>query len=595
MIGSRGDFTWTTRADRLFAEPPAVSGDPSRYDEKMKGQRMSRNARRHRGDSSSGRFTGGRAASFVAAGTAVTLAAGAIVAAGGGTAGAVVPLKAQSVGRFVDGSAGGMPIQKLADLKDARATAPPEKGTQQNPFDVKLFNMLNIPLTGVFNFPTSPAVKAGVVNQVAVAKDSGRSYGAAGAVSNSGGINAGGNSNDFPSSGTIDLSGSSFGSSGLPPLPGGGGANALGGLTADIGAVSALAQTQVGGKVTPQPQYNVAGVRLNLASPALGGVLTKLGDALNPSSLPVLPGAPEACTFKKALLSPISFAGGGIKIDPTTGAITVDVAKLLLSLKLNINKLPANTDLLAYLLKYLADPKGLAAGLQGTLTSITQPGQDRFTACLTAIGKHNPALQTLADAITSGSASLTAATKNLSDALAKAAPGGSNPFAPLAMGLKSLIDIGINVESGPGIQQEQTDPSLKFDTGLKKTPNQNTPVVPNQTLIRALEINLLRVSGPPGLPGNFARPAAVAPNTTGITVALANAAVGPSSVPAAAPPTPLTGVPGNQLPTGVPAGQGKPDNGSPTLPTLPLVLVLLGLMLAGGGTVALRRRGMLGQ
>ncbi len=495
-----------------------------------------------------------------------------------------------------------MPIQKLADLKDARATAPPEKGTQQNPFDVKLFNMLNIPLTGVFNFPTSPAVKAGVVNQVAVAKDSGRSYGAAGAVSNSGGINAGGNSNDFPSSGTINLSGSSFGSSGLPTLPGGRGADALGGLTADIGAVSALAQTQVGGKVTPQPQYNVAGLRLNLKSPALGDVLNKLGDALKPPPTlpPVVPGTPEACKFKTAFLSPISFAGGGIKIDPTNGAITVDVAKLLLSLKLNINKLPANTDLLAYLLKYLADPKGLAAGLQGTLTSITKPGQERFTACLRAIGTQNPALQTLVDAINSGSTSLQDATKQLSDALANAAPGGSNPFAPLAMGLKSLIDIGINVESGPGIQKEQTDPSLKFDTGLKKTPNQNTPVVPNQTLIRALEINLLRVSGPPappgGLPGgNFARPAAVAPNTTGITVALANAAVGPSSVPAAAPPTPLAGVPGNQLPTGVPAGQGKPDNGSPTLPTLPLVLVLLGLMLAGGGTVALRRRGMLGQ
>ena len=64
-----------------------------------------------------------RALPFVAAGMAAALTAG--VDRRGTAAASPAPrtLNAQSVGRFLDGSAGGKPIQTIVDLKDARATA----------------------------------------------------------------------------------------------------------------------------------------------------------------------------------------------------------------------------------------------------------------------------------------------------------------------------------------------------------------------------------------------------------------------------------------------------------------------------------------
>lgn len=163
------------------------------------------------------------------------------------------------------------------------------------------------------------------------------------------------------------------------------------------------------------------------------------------------------------------------------------------------------------------------------------------------------------------------------------------------------------MESGPGIQREQSDPDLRFTTKLRKTPNQATPVVQNQTLIRALEINVLDTSSAagnfsadklaapalPGVPGPPGLPTPGAGQTL-VTVALANAAVGPSSVPAAprtsatpTTPAPSANVPTTAIPTGVPAGTAG-HGGSPVLP---LVLLLLGLTLAGGGVVSYRMRG----
>ena len=430
------------------------------------------------------------------------LTVAAVAVTGGQSAGAAESLRAQSVGRLVDGTLGGKPIQQVADVADARATAP---GTQsvQNPLNVTLLGQLNVPLSGVIDLPK-------------------------------------------------------------------------------VGAVSALAQTAVGGAVTPAPQYAIAGLDMTLASPALGGVLTQLAGLLNPAGLPGLPGTPiplpgatvpTACTVSTAVLAPISVAGGGVSINPTSGVITISLAKLLAFLGADINALPANTDLLAYLLKYLSDPAGLATGLKDVATSITQPGQARLTACLTAISAQNAAgqlaLAPLVALINNGSAALQAGIKQLTDALA-ALPGGSSPFKPLADGLKSVIDIGINVESGPGIQAVQSNPDFVYTTALAKTPNQATPVVADQTLVRALEINLLG---------------------TGAVVALANAAVGPSTAAPAAPTTaPTTATPAatnTNIPTGVPAGLATPTGSA----DLPLILLIIGLLLASGGAVTWKLRG----
>jgi hypothetical protein len=73
-----------------------------------------------------------------------------------------------------------------------------------------------------------------------------------------------------------------------------------------------------------------------------------------------------------------------------------------------------------------------------------------------------------------------------------------------------------------------------------------------------------------------------------VTLALANSSAGPSHGPVVccAPP-PTTSVPPTNIPTGVPAGAGT-HGGSPTLP---IVLLALGLMFAAGGVAAYRFRG----
>jgi hypothetical protein len=123
--------------------------------------------------------------------------------------------------------------------------------------------------------------------------------------------------------------------------------------------------------------------------------------------------------------------------------------------------------------------------------------------------------------------------------------------------LKKLVDIGINVQPN--------GPAGTFTSQLKATPSQTTPVVPDQTIVRAIEINLV---GDPLA-----------------TVALANAAAGPSA-PAVAPPVTTT-PPGTAIPTGVPAGFQKPSG----TPELPLVLLTVGIVLAAGGAVAWKLRG----
>jgi hypothetical protein len=522
-----------------------------------------------------------RAGRLLAAGLVSGIAVAGLAATTGASAGAAAPLRAQAVGRFVDGTVGSKSLESLADVHDARATAPGQQSVQ-NPLDVTLLGQLNLPLTGVINLPTSPAVVAGAVNQVANAHLDGSSLGAAGAVSNQGGIEVGGANGPVPAVATINLSASALPKTPLD-LPGAGEASALGGVTGSVGAVTAIATTKAGGAVSPAPKYNIAGLKLTLASPALGNVLAQLGGLLNPAGLPGLPGTPISlpgvtvpgpCTFQTAVLAPISFAGGGVTIDPTGGAVTLDLAKLLASAGANINALPANTDLVAWLVNYLTSPKGLAAGVQNVLTSIVKPGQDRLTNCLTAIGKENAAAQLLLDPlvklINTGSSELTQAVTTLTTALGAAA-GGSSPLAPLGTALKSLIDIGVNVESGPGIQPTQNDPAYRFTTKLAKTPNQATAVVPDQTLVRALEINVLPAAGGSGV----------------ATVALANAAVGPSSI--AAPSSGGLGVEAasTQLPTGVPAGSARPTG----TPTVPLALLGVGLLMAGAGAVAWKVRG----
>lgn len=570
---------------------------------------------------------------LISAGTVASLA---VMTAPGASAAGSTPTspQAQSVGNFLDATLGGNPLDQIAKLKYATAKAP-GTASDQNPLDVTALDAINLPLTGALQLPgLGDAIHLGAANQVASANVNGKSLGASGLVNDSGAISVGGaDGSSAPAAATLDLSPDALtGASPVPiPIPGGGSAAALGGVKLSIGAVSANAQTPVGYGKPATTAYNVAGVDLELGSPLLGGILGQVTDTLAGVVGPVvdqLTGAlsgplsgllPADCKLgalldpaSTALSDPISLINGAVVIDPSNAKITISVGKLLQTLlQKNLNDLPPNTDLLAFVLSYLSDPDGLSAGLQGVINGLLDPLTaefDKCTAAINAIPGVGPVLTGLLSTLTSGKDTLESTITDLVGSLVGAA--GANPLAPLADVLKSLVDIGINVQpNGPAGPSEAA-----FVSGLDATPKQGTDVVDGQTVVRAIEVNVAAGAGAglPGLPAlpdlmpaAAVGPLAAAPSGSGIlTLALANAAVGPSFAPAAptspAPPAsstpapPATSAPpaseppttpDTNIPTGVDAG--KAIHGSPLAP---VILLLAGLLMAGAGAVAYRFR-----
>lgn len=552
-----------------------------------------------------------RAARVTAAAVTVGVAVGAIVTSGGGSAAAATPIS-QSVGRFVDGSVGGNAIQSLADLVDARAKAAPDT-TVRNPLEAKVLSALDVPLGKALQLPGGGVFTLGVANQIAQARTDGSSYGASGAVSNTGGVDLTDNQGAFPSDAKIDLSSAALGSvsipglptSGLPTLPTGGlpsgSVPALGGLTADIGAVQALAQTLTGGQISA-PQSKVATVSLELGSPALGALLKQLKTLLSSSVLSgfgtglqkvigTLGTLPASCglTLNPALTpDKIYLDSTGKTATQANSAVTVDIAQSTITVNVGalIQKLlgtdishlnVSNFDLIKFLVQNL--PSILSTGLTSVVTGITDSLKSQFTACSSALttGPLGTALTPVLSGLTGPAGVLTVGQKTLTDAIASlAAPfasSGASGLAKLANGLSTVADIGLNVQSGPVVQPREK--TYAFTTGLKATPDQATPVVAGQSLVRAIEIDLLNTGTP------------------GVALALGNAAAGPSSAAPATSAPPATNVPSTAIPTGVPAGlAAHQDNGSPLGP---IALIAVGLVVAVGTVFTVRQKGRFGR
>lgn len=483
-----------------------------------------------------------RSLRLVAGVAATTVTVAGVAFAGGQGAGAATAPAAQSVGNFLDATLGGQPLDPIAKLKYANAVAPGSQSVQ-NPLDATLLNALNLPLTGALQLPQLLGITLGAANQVAVAHPDGYSYGASGLVNNSGGVSVGGNNAAFPASATIDLTGSNN------PLAG------IATLQAKIGAVSALAQTPVGVGKPGATSYNIAGVQLVATSPLLKSLLSPvaggvggLGGLLAPITQALGGLLPAQCQINGTISNGISLANGGVVIDIANASLTIDVEKILQTLKLDLNNLPANTDLLKYVIDNL--PTILSQGLGGLLTSIINP----LTACLNV-----PALGGLLKSLTDP---LTALLGQLGTAL----QGVTNGLGAITDGLANLVSIGVNVQPN--------GPKGTFTSAMQATPKQGTPVVAGQTIVRAVEVKLLG--------GKLA------------SVALANAAAGPSAgvapttAPAGSTSAPATsGAPNTNVPTGVPAGKAAGYG----VPTLPLVLAAMGLLMAAGGAAAWKVRG----
>ncbi|GAB2472842.1 choice-of-anchor G family protein [Jatrophihabitans fulvus] len=555
----------------------------------------------------------------------VTVGAAAIVGSGGGPAAAADLPRAQSVGRFLDGAVGGNAVQRLADLKDARAEAAPNS-QQRNPLEAELLNTIDVPLGNALKLPGGGALNLGAANQIAVANTNGSSYGASGAVLNTGGVSLNDNQKQFPANATVNLTADALGSAKIPGLPavpglptsgipGAGNFAALGGLKAQLGAVAALVQTGQGGKVTAV-RTGITDVTLSLGSPALGALLQQLAGLLGTGPLGgALPDLGPLATLIKALPASdrvnlstcrltnpgikksLSLAGGGVTVNTAAATVSIDLNKLVKRfLGKDISNLStSNFDLIDFLVTNL--PRILSSGLTDLVTGITTPLTNEFKGCLKTLdsvpligGITSTIVDPLVTALENGQKTLVGAIKGLSTQFSTASAG---PLGQLADVLKNVVDIGLNVQSGPGIQPR--DRQYPFESNLRATPAQNTAVVDGQTLARAIEIQLLDTSSLPvgslpagglgQLPG-LNRVAAAAPTNGVATLALANAAAGPSTA-APAPPTssapPTTSVPpatNTNIPTGIPAGAAG-EQGEGGMPVLPLVAIIALLSVAG--------------
>jgi len=523
-----------------------------------------------RGSAAFGRLGRSRWVPIAAATTAAVLTAAAIATAGGGTAGAATAPAAQSAGNFLDATIGGNPIDQIAELAFARAQNPGNV-TDQNPLDVTVLDSINLPLTGALQLPELLGINLGAANQVALAKSNGESRGASGAVLNSGGVSVGGDGGASPADATIDLCASTLGECGS------GSRDPLGEVSLGVGAVSSIARTPEFGPpfadswldtcTQSEPTcYKIAGLDLNLSSPLLATVVGPLTDALTSllGQLTSLLGGllPASCT----LTPDLTFDDGVITINAADGSIGVSVGALLEALGLNLNDLPPNTDLLAKVLDYLTSTDGLGKGVTAILDGLVGPLEAALDDCNPG-GLAGQLLTSLLSLIDTGKTTIETAVSTLTSAL-----GGADLSAlvgPLTDVLSQLVGIGVNVQ--PQVS------SGDFDTNLDSLPKQGMtpPPVPYEHTVRAIEIQLL--------------------GEAGVTVALANSSAGPSNPavapPTAATPTPTTSVPPTAVPTGVPAGEGTHGGN----PALPIVLLALGLMFAGGGVLAYRMRGTLNQ
>jgi len=530
---------------------------------------------RHGGDQLAGRVLRNRWIPFAAAATAAVLTAGAVLAAGGGTAGAAAAPQAQSAGNFLDATLGGNTIDQLAKLEYAKATAPGAQSTQ-NPLNATLLNSINLPLTGALQLPNFAGITLGAVQQVAVAEKNGFAVGASGLVRNSGGVSIGGDNAAYPANASIDLCASA--------LSGGKCGNqapdALGELKLNVGAVSGLAKTPQGYGKAGSTEYQIASLGLQLGSPQIGallgqvnttvsGALTPITSALAPISTLLGGLFPSACTSPTALQLPTTIPiGSAITIDVTNATITIDLAKLV-----DLNNLPANTDLVKYLVANL--PSILGTGLTTEINKIVTDLTTKVNACVTALtGISNNGLPSLLT-------TLTGAVTTLGTTLNGILTPITNAISPLLDAVSGLVDIGVNVQP--------KNSAGNFDTGLGGAPKQGTPDV-YSTVVRAIEVDVLS-GGNVNLQG-AQRKAAAARKASNplLAVALGNAAAGPSTAPAAAStpatPAPSTSVPATNVPTGVPAGQGSTGG----TPALPIVLVGLAVLFAAGGAVSFRLR-----
>ncbi|UQX88216.1 choice-of-anchor G family protein [Jatrophihabitans telluris] len=399
-------------------------------------------------------------AALTALATGPLLLGAVVVADDPAGAGAVV---SQSRGQFLSGVIGGTSLDQVAGIDPVTAVnSGGDSVTHRDTLSVHaLMNAVNLPLSGVGQLPGHDAVHLGAVSQFAQANPDGSAHGASGAISNSGGIAVGGSA-AAPADASLDLSGMSEAS----PL------SRLGNVRLGLGALSAKADQASGAAGAQTGTYQIAGLTLDLSSPALAGVTGPLVDKLS-SSLASMAGQLNSAglgvvtvtgidRFPSAAdaLTSLSLGGGAITGDLKTGTVHIDLAALLKAAGLDLNGLPPNTSLMPYL------SRALSASIPTAVSSMLSTLQHRYADAFANLGfsiAGTPIdagqLKLLTPTLDQVSGSLT---KALTDASAQFA---NTVFLPLASAFAANLDIIVNGQASSGGTFTESAVQLKLGSG----------------------------------------------------------------------------------------------------------------------------------
>ncbi|MGQ0844710.1 MAG: choice-of-anchor G family protein [Sporichthyaceae bacterium] len=370
-----------------------------------------------------------------------------MVMAGVGPAAAAEKPVSQARGYFLSGSALGVNLDDIVELEDARAKNF-GGGTDRelNPLSATLLNSLEIPIGPINLLEDNGLIELGAVNQAAIAHRDGSAVGASGAVTDSGAIAVDGDDDVPAANATVDL-GDVLGADVL---------GALADVELEVGALAASAKQAKGTNRKQTGDYRIAQLKLTVQSPLLGGLLGPLtsqlgllqGDvAAAGGLLGALPlaGAVDGLPVLAELIGGIDTSLGGgnnpVSADLVTGTIIVDVEELLISLGLDLNNLPANTEILHLILG------AIATNVVGLVTDELDALVDSITAAVGGITVAGGVLDALIapildDLLATLLAPVTDAQNNVTGA------GPLNPLLdPVFDALEGLVSLVVNAQS----------------------------------------------------------------------------------------------------------------------------------------------------
>ena len=348
-------------------------------------------------------------------------------------------------GQFLSGSALGIDLNSIVSVQPATTTnVGGPASTVVNPLSVSALQAVDVDLgNGVNLLGSNPILQLGAVNQYAHAAPDGSSQAASGAVDNSGAVGVGG-SPGFPANATLNLT---------PVLtPALTSALSTAGLT--VGALSSTATQTAAG--TQSGTYQIAALTLTLNSPLVKGVYTGLRTTLVglqptvnglPALIRALPGVgplatitgvPNLATVVDTALGSVTTADGSIVADLKTGDVSIDVAKLLTSAGLDLNNLPADTELLPYITAGLTSQ--LLPAITTALTGLNTQLTNAINGISVTVLGVPVALAVLAPVLNPVIAQLVAPVNAVASGL------GSTVITPLATALTTLLSLQANTK-----------------------------------------------------------------------------------------------------------------------------------------------------